>query len=102
MQIRNLMVLVALPAGLLAACMPLTPHLDSHFGDAANIAKAEQIINPNAAQNQDPVSGVDGQAARDAQDNYHKSFKTPAKTTINNTITIGGSTGGGGGGGGGM
>ena len=48
------------------------------------------------------LSPLDGLiAARDAQDNYHKSFKTPAKTTINNTITIGGSTGGGGGGGGG-
>ena len=79
---------------LLAACTPLTPNLDSHFGDAVNIAKAQQIINPDAANNRDPVSGVDGQAAKETLDNYNKSFKTPAKTTISNTINIGGGSGG--------
>jgi hypothetical protein len=90
MQIRNLMLLAALPVSLLTACMPLTPHLDSHFGDAANIVKAQQIINLDAAKNTDPVSGVDGKAAQSAMENYDKSFKTPPPTTISNTITIGG------------
>jgi len=95
MQRRNLMLLVALPATLLAACQTLTPNVDSHFGEAANIAKAEQIINPDASQNPDPVSGVDGKAAQSAKENYDKSFKAPAKTTITNSITIGGAGGGG-------
>lgn len=96
MQIRNLMLLAALPVSLLTACMPLTPHLDSHFGDAANIVKAQQIINLDAAENTDSVSGVDGKAAQSAMENYDKSFKTPPKTTISNTISIGGGIGGGG------
>lgn len=95
MQIRNLMLLAVLPVGLLAACMPLTPNLDSHFGEALNIAKAQQIVNPDAARNPDPVSGVDGQAAQAAMDSYNKTFKAPPKTTISNTINIGGGTGGG-------
>ena len=94
MQIRNLMLMAALPVSLLTACMPLTPHLDSPFGDAANIVKAQQIINLDAAKNTDPVSGVDGKAAQSAMENYDKSFKAPPKTTISNTISIGGGGGG--------
>lgn len=97
MQIRNLMLMAALPVSLLTACQPLTPNLDSHFGEAVNMAKARQTINPDASQNPDPVSGVDGKAARSAMENYDKSFKTPPKTTISNTINIGGGSGGSGG-----
>jgi hypothetical protein len=96
MQTRHLMLMAVLPITLLAACQPLTPNLDSHFGEAVNIAKAQQIVNPDASQNPDPVSGVDGKAAQSAVENYEKSFKTPAKTTITNTISIGGGTSGGG------
>lgn len=95
MQICNLMVLAALPVYLLAACAPLTPHLDSHFGDAVNIVKAQQIINPDAAKNPDPVYGVDGKSAESAMKSYDKSFKAPPPTTISNSITIGGGSGGG-------
>ncbi len=96
MYIRNLS--LALTLGLLAACQPLTPKLDSHFGEAVSIVKAQQVINPDAAKNADPVSGVDGKAAQSAMDNYDKSFKTPSKTTISNTINIGGTGAGTGGG----
>lgn len=104
MQTRNLKLLAAaLPVCLLAACMPMTPHLDSHFGDAVNIAKAQQIIDPDAgkkaASNPDravsEVRGVDGKAAQAAMENYDKSFKAPPPTTISNTISIGGGGGGG-------
>lgn len=90
MQIRNLMVLTTLPVCLLAACMPLTPHLDSHFGDAVNIVKAQQIIHPDAAQNRDPVSGMDGTSAASTMKNYNKNVEKQEKTTISNTINIGG------------
>jgi hypothetical protein len=96
MQIRNLMLMAALPVSLLTACMPLTPNLDSHFGEAVNIVKAQQIINPDAARNPDPVSGVDGKSGQAAMENYDKSFKTPPATTISNTINIGGGGSGGG------
>lgn len=94
MHTRNLIALTVLPVCLLAACAPLTPNLDSHFGDAVNIVKAQQIINPDASKNLDPVSGVDGKAAQAAMENYDKSFKAPPPTTISNTISIGGGSAG--------
>ena len=94
MNIDKTFVFCALSVSFLAACTPLTPNLDSHFGDAVNIVKAQQIVNPDAARNTDPVSGVDGKAAQSAMDNYDKSFKAPPATTISNTITIGGGSGG--------
>ncbi|MDP1653414.1 MAG: hypothetical protein Q8L56_11910 [Rhodocyclaceae bacterium] len=90
MQTRNLMLMAVLPVSLLAACAPLTPNLDSHFGDAVNIVKAQQIINPDAAKNPDTVSGVDGVTAASAIKNYNKKAEAPPPTTISNTINIGG------------
>jgi hypothetical protein len=74
-----------LPVCLLTACVPMTPNLDSHFGEAVNMAKAQQTINPDASRNPDPVSGMDGQAGMSAMENYHQSFKTPAPTTTQTT-----------------
>lgn len=86
--------LATLPIFLLAACTSLTPNLDSHFGEALNTAKAQQIINPEASKNTDPVSGMDGKSGQAAIDNYNKSFKAPPATTISNTINIGSGGGG--------
>ena len=47
---------------------------------AAMWARAAQTINPSASLNKDPVSGVDGQAAKEAMGRYHDSFKTPPPT----------------------
>jgi hypothetical protein len=102
MQRRNrILVLAAFPTLFLAGCVPMSPHYDSKFGDAVNITKAEQIINPDAAKNTDPVSGVDGKSAKSAMDNYNASFKRPAPATVTGvtgTVGAGGAmvTGGGG------
>ncbi|MDO8347212.1 MAG: hypothetical protein Q7S85_04890 [Rugosibacter sp.] len=95
MKTGKSLVLAALSPAFLLACTPLTPHLDSHFGEAVNMVKAQQIINPDAARNPDPVSGVDGKSGQAAIDSYNKSFKTPPKTTISNTINVGGAGTGG-------
>jgi len=86
------LILVALTAGL-AACASsspetTTPHLDQHFGQAVNQAKALQTINPNASLNTDPVAGLDGVAANAAIDNYTKSVTTPPPPAT--VINIGG------------
>lgn len=75
----------------LAGCASTSPVLDSHFGEAVNAAKAQQIINPDASQNTDPVAGVDGKAADAAMDRYHRSFVAPPPTTNVFTIGIGNS-----------
>ena len=66
MQTRNLTLMAVLPVCLLTACVPMSPNLDSHFGEAVNMAKAQQTVNPDASKNPDPVSGVDGKAAQSA------------------------------------
>lgn len=64
-----------------------TPALDRHFGEAVNMMKAQQTLNPRAALNTDPVKGIDGQAAKSAYDEYQKSFRVPAPQP--NAFTIG-------------
>lgn len=68
-----------------------TPVYDSRFGNAVNAAKAQQIINPDASKNADPVAGLDGTAAKDSIDRYQSTFREPPPT-----FEIFGTTGGGG------
>lgn len=71
-----------------SACVQTTPHWDSQFGNAVRGAIASQIIDPNAAANRDPVTGIDAAAALGAQQRYEHSFKEPeprANITLINT-----------------
>ena len=79
---------------LLSACVSTTPNLDATFGEATRATLRQQIINPQASNDTDPVAGIDGRAARDAMDNYHKSFATPEKSK---DLSIGGGIASGGG-----
>lgn len=40
-----------------------TPVLDRFWGDSLEAAKSNQIINPEAEENLEPVAGLDGQVA---------------------------------------
>jgi type IV pilus biogenesis protein CpaD/CtpE len=60
----------------LAGCAS-TPRADASFGDAVRAAVASQVANPEAVRNTSPVSGVDGRAARAAQERYEHSYKQP-------------------------
>lgn len=64
-------------ACLLSACAPTTPRFDASFGKAVRAAVAQQTLNPAASGNANPVSGIDGKAAREAVDRYQKSFAQP-------------------------
>ena len=87
MQAYKLMMVMggAAMASLLAGCSS-TPYLDSRFGEAVDMALAQQTINQQASQNMDPVTGLDGKAAQEAIGRYHDSFKTPPSTA--NILTI--------------
>jgi hypothetical protein len=61
----------------LAGCVSPAPRFDNHFGDAVRANLAAQVANPAASANPDPVSGIDGRAARGAQERYEKSFTQP-------------------------
>jgi hypothetical protein len=54
--------------------MAPTPHIDRHLGETVNLLKAQQTLNPEAARNTDPVSGLDGRAAKSGYDQYQRSF----------------------------
>lgn len=66
---------------LLSACASNTPHWDAHFGDAVRTSVAHQTLDPDAAQNTDPVNGVDGIAAKNTMERYQDSFKKPEEDT---------------------
>ncbi len=73
---------------LLGCANTTTPILDSRFGDAVVQARLLQTLNPDASNNNDPVAGLDGEAARHAMERYQESFKVPPATF--NVINIGG------------
>jgi len=90
--LATLKILGIVGAGLLSACQT-TPNFDSKFGEAARATFSQQIINPNAGNNSDPVTGLDGQAARDVIENYQKSFAQPEKNANASNIGVGESSG---------
>lgn len=65
-----------------------TPNLDSKFGQAVNMAKAQQTLNPDASLNTDPVSGMTGKEGKLVIDAYHKSLEPPPPPAT--IINIGG------------
>lgn len=79
---------------LLAACASTSPNIDQHFGEAVRAARAQQIVNPAASLNPDPVAGIDAKASKLSMDRYHDSFKAPPPSF--EVINIGGGLGAGG------
>jgi hypothetical protein len=73
-----------------AGCTSTTPNLDRHFGQGLSLLKAQQTLDPQAGRNRDPVSGIDGQAAKSAYDAYQKSFRAPVPQPNAFTIGVGG------------
>ena len=82
-------------AGVLAACVEPAPRYEAEFGNATRATLNAQIINPDAGNNPDPVAGLDGRAARDAINNYQKSFAEPKPAENVFNIGVGNSSGGG-------
>ena len=72
---------------LLSACASNTPNWDTTFGDAVRTSVAHQTLDPDAAQNTNPVKGVDGVAAQNTMERYQDSFKQPEEDT--KVLTIG-------------
>jgi len=73
-------------------CLATSPRLDARFGDAVNIAKAQQTLNPDASKNRNVVAGMDGKSAQETMVRYRESFRSPPPPA--NVFTIGVSSGG--------
>lgn len=85
-------------ASVLTACVETAPRYEAEFGHATRATLNAQIINPDAGKNPDPVAGLDGRAARDAINNYQKSFAEPKPAENVFNIGVGTNNGGGSGG----
>lgn len=57
------------------------------LGATVSLTMAQQVMNPAAGINPNPVSGVDGKAAKSGYDAYQKSFRAPVPQQ--NVFTIG-------------
>lgn len=64
----------------LAGCSS-SPRIDDHFGEAVRANLSAQVANPAASNNANPALGIDGRAARAAQERYQKSFAQPEAET---------------------
>jgi hypothetical protein len=65
---------------LLHGCVAPAPRFEGSFGDSVRANLAAQVANPAAAANTNPASGIDGKAARAAQERYEKSFAQPEQS----------------------
>jgi type IV pilus biogenesis protein CpaD/CtpE len=89
MPTQKIATLAALVA-LLSACST-APRVDEHFGEAVRANLSAQVANPAAPPNLNPAAGIDGQAARAAQERYQRSFVQPDKSQDASLIaTMGG------------
>jgi hypothetical protein len=96
MQVRCLtfiIVIIALAISLGCAGKPAQREtmLDKHWGSSFESAKYNQILNPDAGKNLDPVVGLDGAAASQTMDRYREGSqgKTSKKVYNVNLGTIG-------------
>ena len=53
--------------------------LELDYGTSKKLATYNQILNPDAEKNLEPVSGLDGQAAKGSIKKYQDDFKKPTK-----------------------
>ncbi|GAB3417406.1 hypothetical protein NX774_14725 [Massilia agilis] len=79
---------IALLALALAGCRT-SPRIDDHFGEAVRANLAAQALRPEASGNTNPAAGVDGRAARAAQQRYEKSFEQTEQQAAPSIIPLG-------------
>ncbi len=57
--------------------MPGPSRVEMDYGTSFKLSKFNQILNPEAEKNLEPVTGMDGQAAKATLDKYRKDFEKP-------------------------
>ncbi len=55
-------------------CSPSPIHLSPNFGQSAHMAMENQIQNPTASNNIEPVQDIDGPTAKTIVEQYRESF----------------------------
>jgi hypothetical protein len=71
--------LVTLALILLGCAGP--DRLETDYGTSFKLLKLNQILNPDAEKNSEPVAGLDGKAAQANIEKFRKDFEKPAPPT---------------------
>ena len=62
--------------------------LDSNWGRSYETARTQQMLNPEAGKNLNPVEGLDGDAAMRSLEHYRKAFEqTPKESAYTINLT---------------
>lgn len=98
LSIKNVFGLLFILMMLTACVTSPPPRMDAKFGEAVDMAKAQQTLNPDASLDTEPVMGIDGLAGDAGFDNYRNSFiNRPAQSRGGIGFGSAGSGGSGGG-----
>jgi hypothetical protein len=62
--------------------------LDKNWGRSYEAAKYNQILNPDAGKNLNPVEGLDGVASENAVNKYDESFKEKKGSEVTNILKL--------------
>ena len=66
-------------SGMLLYGCSTTPRFNAQFGTSVRANVAAQVLDPAAAANTDPATGMEGAAAVISHERYENSFKEPEK-----------------------
>lgn len=72
-MIKKYLVLISLAGISLAGCA--TSQVEKDYGNSFQLVKSNQMLNPEAGKNLDPVHGLDGHAALIIMEKYRKGFE---------------------------
>jgi hypothetical protein len=78
---------------LISSCSGTTPNSEDsmtnrNWGRSHGTAIYNQMLNPDAAKNLDPVSGLDGSAAENNVEKYKDSFKESGPKEVVNILKL--------------
>lgn len=71
--LTGLMVIVVIIG--LTGCVSKMTRLEEDYGNSFKLSKSNQILNPEAAKNLEPVYGIDGPTAEIIMDKYRGEFE---------------------------
>lgn len=72
-MIKKYLIVISLAGMSLAGCA--TSQVEKDYGNSFQLVKSNQMLNPEAGKNLDPVYGLDGHAALIIMEKYRKSFE---------------------------
>ncbi len=81
MKIKRLCISSLIAGGIAIAGCAGPSMLEQNWGRSVETARFNQTLNPQAGENLEPVTGLDGQSAGNALESYRKSFKVEEKSS---------------------